>query len=145
MELQGKTIIYLWLQFAEKNWLKKYNISYDYSNCKRVTETRGFVYKLMNSTFSNTIIKTFKRSMVTNLGEYISVRDNEGIVNKIQTDVITNLAFERVQFTNGKGIIFCKINDCVEQYSSNEGTFNPSNWVLHCKKRGMIVWTKFVS
>lgn len=129
----------LWLQFAEKNWLKKYNISYDYSRCNRVTETRGFVYKLMNSTFSNTIIKMFKRAMETNLGEYISVRDNEGIVNKIQSGVITNLSFERVQFTNGKGIIFSKINNSAEHHSSMDGTFNPANWVLDCKKKGMSI------
>ena len=51
--------------------------------CKRVTLSRGFVYKLMNSTFSNTTIKMIKRAMWSNLGEYITVRDNDHIVKKI--------------------------------------------------------------
>ena len=55
--------------------MTKYNIQYQSANYRRIIETRGFVYKLMNCIFSNTTIKMFKRAILAKLGEYILVRD----------------------------------------------------------------------
>ena len=49
----------LWLIDAEREWLNSHQIEYSYPQSARITETRGFVYKMMNSTFSNTTIKIF--------------------------------------------------------------------------------------
>ena len=100
----------LWLLEAEKDWMASFGISYDFNACKRITETRGFVYKLMNSTFSNSTIKMFKRAMLLKLGEYISVRDNEGIIKKIDSGTIKNLTYKHKSFKNGKGLVITKSN-----------------------------------
>lgn len=98
----------LWLLEAEKEWMASFRVSYDFNDCKRITETRGFVYKLMNSTFSNSTIKMFKRAMLANLGEYISVRDNEGLIQKINSGTIKNLSYKHISFKNGKGLVITK-------------------------------------
>ena len=131
----------LWLIETEKMWMEQYGITYKYTNCKRITETRGFVYKLMNSTFSNSTIKMFKRVMLSNLGEYISVRDNEGIVNKINSGLIRNLTYQKRTFKNGKGIIITNLNHKVVKKvpDMNELTNNVNEWVAVSIKNGVVL------
>ena len=94
-----------WLIEAEKKWMSQYNIEYQSPNFNRITETRGFVYKLMNSIFSNTTIKLFKRAMVSRLGEYISVRDNAKLWQKQPQEVNDNCSIIQHKFPTGKGYI----------------------------------------
>ena len=98
----------LWLIDIEREWLKDYQITYNYDNCTRITDSRGFVYKLMNSTFSNTISKMFKRAMVSKLGEYITVRDKDQMISKIDSGEREDLEYEVRTFTHGKGVVISK-------------------------------------
>ena len=130
-----------WLIETEKEWMEEYGIMYRYTNCKRITETRGFVYKLMNSTFSNSTIKMFKRIMLTNLGEYISVRDNEGIVNKIKSGEIVNLRYQTRTFKNGKGIIITNLDHKTLNKSTDMTKLvnNVNEWVAVSIKNGVVL------
>ena len=98
----------LWLIDAEREWVNSHQIEYSYPHSARITETRGFVYKLMNSTFSNTTIKMFKRAMISKLGEYISILEKEQLIKKIDSGAQADLMYEQKTFLNGKGIIIKK-------------------------------------
>ena len=127
----------IWLIEAEKKWLNKYNVSYKLMPCKRVTLSRGFVYKLMNSTFSNTTIKMIKRAMWSNLGEYITVRDNDHIVKKINNGEKAELTYEHKIFKNGKGVLVSKINkdQNVRTLQVKDQVRNVKEWVTLCVER----------
>ena len=128
-----------WLIEAEKNWMQQYNIKYKTPNCQRITETRGFVYKLMNSIFSNTTIKMFKRAMISRLGEFISVRDNAKLLNKNNNDINNDYSIVSHEFPTGKGYVVKKL----DFISKDENTFNTANqinmqaWIKNCVQRGV--------
>ena len=131
----------LWLIDAEREWLNSHQIKYSYPQSARITETRGFVYKLMNSTFSNTTIKMFKRAMIRKLGEYISVRDKEQMIKKIDSGARLDLMYEHKTFLNGKGIIIKKKNRENSSCWHNKQEHNTNkcihNWINERKKNGM--------
>ena len=52
-----------------------------------------------------TTIKMFKWAMISKLGEYISVRDKEQMIKKIDSGAQSDLMYEHKSFLNGKGII----------------------------------------
>lgn len=138
----------LWLIDAEREWLNTHQVKYTYANCKRITDSRGFVYKLMNSTFSNTITKMFKRAMVSKLGEYITVRDKDQMVLKIDNGERCDLIYEPRSFKHGKGIVISnKIKD-TSLSSTNKDTvlngFQLSVWVKQCISSGMT-WPQVCS
>ena len=126
---------------TEKERMEEYGITYRYTNCKHITETRGFVDKLMNSTFSNITIKLFKRVMLSNLGEYISVRDNKGIVNKIKSGEIVNLRYQKRTFKNGKGIIITKLDHKTLNKPTDVTKLvnNVNEWVAESIKNGVVL------
>ena len=137
----------LWLIDAERKWLNSHQIEYSYPQNTRITETRGFVYKLMNSTFSNTTIKMFKRAMVSKLGEYISIRDKDQMVVKIDSGVRSDLIYEHKTFLNGKGIIIKKKNKKSINIDNDKKNENIKaciyNWIDGCIKKGMN-WTQIM-
>ena len=131
-----------WLIEAEKKWMLQYNITYQNRDCQRITETRGFVYKLMNSTFSNTTIKLFKRAMISRLGEYISVRDNAKKLQTMATNINDDSSIIQQDFPTGKGYII-KTNTSIN-CSSNGSTDKESidhiqTWIKDCIKNGTTV------
>ena len=96
----------LWLIDAEREWLNTHQVKYTYANCKCITVSRGFVYKLMNSTFSNTFTKMFKRAMVSKLGEYITVLDKDQMVLKIDNGERCDLIYEPRSLNMEKELLF---------------------------------------
>jgi len=127
----------LWLIEAEKKWLQSHNVSYKFMPCKRVTLSRGFVYKLMNSTFSNNTIKMIKRAMWSNLGEYITVRDNDGIVNKINSGEKSDLTYEHKTFKNGNGILISRKNkdQDMKTLQVKDQVQKVKEWVMLCMEK----------
>ena len=106
----------LWLIDTEREWLNSHQIKYAYPQSTRITESRRFFYKLMNSTFSNTTIKMFKQAKISKLGEYISVRDKEQMIIKIDIGAWSDLMYEHKTFLNSKGI---SINNKNRKFSSS--------------------------
>ena len=131
----------LWLIEIEREWLKDNQVTYNYDNCTRITDSRGFVYKLMNSTFSNTISKMFKRAMVSKLGEYITVRDKDQMISKIDSGERDDLEYEARTFTHGKGVVISKkyknntLPTITNRIISNEPQMGL--WVKQCIRNGM--------
>ena len=128
-----------WLIKEEKMWMQKHNIKYETKNYKRITETRGFVYKLMNSIFSNTTIKMFKRAMISRLGEFISVRDNAKLAQKNNNDVNSDLSIIAREFPTGKGYIIKKLDFICNDKKKIDcnGQVNIDAWVKNCVKKGI--------
>ena len=95
----------------------------------------------MNSTFSNSTIKMFKRVMLTNLGEYISVRDNEGIVNKIKSGEIVNLRYQTRTFKNGKGIVITNLDHKTLNKPTDMTKLvnNVNEWIVESIKNGVVL------
>ena len=131
----------LWLIDAEREWLDTHQVTYTYANCTRITDSRGFVYKLMNSTFSNTITKMFKRAMVSKLGEYITVRDKDQMILKIDNGERDDLVYEPRSFKHGKGIVISKkCNDIILPQTTTDIVMKKcqlSMWVKQCISSGM--------
>ena len=128
-----------WLIEAEKKWMSRYNITYQNSDCQRITETRGFVYKLMNSTFSNTTIKLFKRAMISRLGEYIAVRDNARKSKKMTNNINDCSRMIQQDFPTGKGYIVQtnSIVDCSDNVSSEKVSVDHlQGWIKICINSG---------
>ena len=124
-----------WLIEAEKKWMTKYNIQYQSANYTRITETRGFVYKLMNCIFSNTTIKMFKRAMLAKLGEYISVRDNAKLFKLAQCNK-SESKHEIIlrHFPTGKGYIIKNKNfrESNTSTSNQTSTSHVQKWIKNC-------------
>ena len=124
-----------WLIQAEKKWMTKYSIQYQSVSYRRITETRGFVYKLMNCIFSNTTIKMFKRAMLAKLGEYISVRDNAKLFKIAQcNNTESNNEIILKQFPTGKGYIIKNKNFQYNNTSANNqtSTSHVQRWIKNC-------------
>ena len=68
-----------WLINAEKEWMEERNIMYDTSklDCSHKSNVKGFVYKIMNSIFSNTSQKTFCKKLLYCYQEFITVRNRK--------------------------------------------------------------------
>lgn len=128
-----------WLIKEEKLWMQKHNIKYETKNYKRITETRGFVYKLMNSIFSNTTIKMFKRAMFSRLGEFISVRDNAKLTQKVNNDVNSEFSIIPREFPTGKGYIIKKLDFiCKDKQKIDcKSQVNIDTWIKHCVENGI--------
>ena len=124
----------LWLIDAEREWLNNHQVTYNYANCTRITDSRGFVYKLMNSTFSNTISKMFKRAMVSKLGEYITVRDKDQMILKIDSGERLDLVYEPRSFKHGKGIVISK--------KDNDTSYLPNTQNIVSEESQMSLWVK---
>ena len=115
--------------------MAKYNIQYKSVNYRRITETRGFVYKLMNCIFSNTTIKMFKRAMLAKLGEYISVRDNAKLFKIAQcNNTESHHEITLKQFPTGKGYIIKNKDFRDKNTSSNSqtSTSHVQRWIKNC-------------
>ena len=130
-----------WLIDTEKKWMQSYNIKYQYKQVQRITETRGFVYKLMNSTFSNTTIKMFKRAMLSKLGEFISVRDNSKLLEKNQNALQNNYEIRACTFPTGKAYIVKNLHFKINKTKNdNRVTINHVQiWVKECVKAGKSI------
>ena len=130
-----------WLIDAEKKWLLRHNISYQDKDCKRITETRGFVYKLMNSIFSNTTIKMFKRAMISRLGEYISVRDNAHLNKKNSAGEESNYSIVSRNFPTGKGYVITRKEFKMERNNieSQEMLHHLLEWIKQCVKNNTSI------
>ncbi len=122
--------------------MSQYNITYQSRNCQRITETRGYVYKLMNSTFSNTTSKLFKRAMISRLGEYISVRDNTRKLKTMTSNINDGSRIIQQDFPTGKGYIV-KTNsfvDCSDNVSSEKVSIDHVQaWIKNCIKSGTSI------
>ena len=111
--------------------MTKYNIQYQSVNYRRITETRGFVHKLMNRIFSNTTIRIFKRAVLAKLGEYISVRDNAKLFQIAQcNNTESNHKIILKQFPTGKGYIIKNTN-----FRDNNTSTNNQTSTSHVQKR----------
>ena len=128
-----------WLITAEKEWMEKHNVFYSVQRRQRITESRGFVYKLMNSIFSNSTIRMFKRAMLSSLGEYISVRDNAKLLKKIESGQVSDYSVTSRNFSSGKGYIIKNLNNLkktkgVKQIGNCE---DGKSWISQCIKKNM--------
>ena len=94
-----------WLINTEKKWMLQHNRKYHTQNYHRITETRGFEDKFMNSIFGNTTIKLFQRAMISRLGEYISVRDNIKLLQRTPITINDNCSIVEHEFLTGKRYI----------------------------------------
>ena len=99
---------------------------------------------MMNSTFSNTTIKMFKRAMISKLGEYISVRDKEQMIKEIDSGDRSDLFYEHKTFLNGKGIIIKKkknrnISSCGHDKQEHNTNKCIHNWIDERKKNETMV------
>ena len=121
--------------------MQRYNIKYQYKQFQRITETRGFVYKLMNSIFSNTTIKMFKRAMLSKLGEFISVRDNSKLLEKNQNALQNNYEIRACTFPTGKAYIVKNLHFEINKTNSdNKVSINHIHtWVRECVKAGKSI------
>ena len=68
-----------WLINAEKKWMEEFNIKYDITelDCMHKSNVKGFVYRIMNSTFSNTTQKAFRKKLLFCYQEFITVRNRK--------------------------------------------------------------------
>ena len=68
-----------WLINAEKKWMEEYNIKYDSPvlDCSHKSNVKGFVYRIMNSMFSNTSQKAFRKKLLCCYQEFITVRNRK--------------------------------------------------------------------
>ena len=126
----------IWLINAERKWMDQKGIVYDYDNIntKRKTRIKGFVYSIMHSMFSNYIQKTFRKKMLSQFNEFITVREkvrNASINSKYH--------YKKHQFGNNQGyIVSTVINDdtgldrCITELLTVG-----QNWVNECKKYGL--------
>ena len=130
-----------WLIDTEKKWMQRFNIKYQYKQFQRITETRGFVYKLMNSIFSNTTIKMFKRAMLSKLGEFISVRDSSKLLEKNQNMLQNNYEIRPCTFPTGKAYIVKNLNFEVNRRENNNriSINHVQIWVKECAKAGKSI------
>ena len=128
-----------WLITAEKKWMQKHNVTYGFKRSKRITESRGFVYKLMNSIFSNTTIRMFKRAMLSSLGEYISVRDNAKLLKKIQSGEDSEYSVTPRMFSGGKGYIIHSLKKSNNNGGSKGNQKYPKvkAWIEECVEKKM--------
>ena len=126
-----------WLITAEKKWMQKHNVIYGFRRSKRITESRGFVYKLMNSIFSNTTIRMFKRAMLSSLGEYISVRDNAKLLKKIQSGEDSEYCVTPRMFSGGKGYIITSLKKSNNNAGSKGNQKFPKgeDWIDECVQK----------
>ena len=79
--------------------------------------------------------------MIRKLGEYISVRDKEQMIKKIDSGARLDLMYEHKNFLNGKGIIIKKKNRKISSCGHDKQEHNTKecihNWIDGRKKRGM--------
>ena len=128
-----------WLITAEKKWMEKYFVFYSAQRRHRITESRGFVYKLMNSIFSNSTIRMFKRAMLSSLGEYISVRDNAKLLKKIASGQISDYSVTSRNFSAGKGYIVKHLKGLKRnnRIKPTKDCTNGKSWISECVQKNM--------
>ena len=128
-----------WLITAEKKWMEKYFVFYSAQRRHRITESRGFVYKLMNSIFSNSTIRMFKRAMLSSLGEYISVRDNAKLLKKIASGQISDYSVTSRNFSAGKGYIVKHLKGLKRNnhIKPTKDCTNGKSWISECVQKNM--------
>lgn len=68
-----------WLINAEKEWMKDHGILYETGqlDSQHKSNVKGFVNVIMQSMFSNTIQKAFRKKMLFLYGEFITVRNRK--------------------------------------------------------------------
>ena len=123
-----------WLINAEKEWLQEYGIRYENQelNEKKKSNVKGFVYSIMNSTFSNTTQKAFRKKLLFLYQEFITVR------NKKKFTGTNKFEFTPHVFQNTyKGYIVTPIK--IEQTTKTlPDIFRTGNsWVEDCKSHKM--------
>ena len=126
----------VWLINAEKKWMDEKGIVYDYDNIatKRKTRIKGFVYSIMHSMYSNYIQKTFRKKMLSQFNEFITVRE------KVRNaSVNSKYHYKKHQFGNNQGYIVSTVinNDTVKNKCLPDLLTVGKNWVSECKKYGL--------
>ena len=111
-------------------------IVYDYDNIatKRKTRIKGFVYSIMHSMYSNYIQKTFRKKMLSQFNEFITVRE------KVRNaSVNSKYHYKKHQFGNNQGYIVSTVinNDTVKNKCLPDLLTVGKNWVSECKKYGL--------
>ena len=68
-----------WLINAEKEWMEQNNVMYDTPELElnHKSNVKGFVYTIMNSTFSNTTQKAFRKKLLYCYQEFVTVRNRK--------------------------------------------------------------------
>ena len=64
--------------------------------------------------------------MLLKLREYISVRDNDSIIQKIDSGTIKNLSYKHKSFKNGQGLVITK-----SDFHSHESKLSMTHLVGH--------------
>lgn len=118
-----------WIVKAEKDWLSFYNIVYEeVTSVKRKKKLRGFVYSLLMSLFSNSIISLFQTVMKRNHNEYITVRERPNTNDSF-------LSFVQRDFQCGKGyIVQCKHQVQVDDSNLQKINQNGEAFIKKCKQ-----------
>ena len=93
----------------------------------------------MNSIFSNSTIRSFKRAMLSSLGEYISVRDNAKLLKKIKSGQVTDFSVTSRNFSSGKGYIIKTLNNFKTKRVLKEigNCEDGKSWIFQCVKKNM--------
>ena len=96
----------------------------------------------MNSTFSNTTIKQFKRAMVSRLGEYISVRDNAKLWQQQPQELNDDCKIIQHKFPTGKGYVIktnVSINSPINDSCQDVGLEEVKKWINASIKKGTSI------
>ena len=121
-----------WILNEEHDWLQNHNVAYkegrEFNNKRKL---RGFVYSLLISLFSNTIITHFQRVMTINHKEYITVRYRKSLKED------RGLFTER-KFLYGKGyVVRCEAQAQAAISKIEQLKILGGKWVEKCMKKNI--------
>ena len=124
------------LPFVKKEWIEECNIVYDTSelDCTHKSNVKGFVYKIMNSTFSNTSQKALCKKLLFCYQEFITIRNHK------KFDESNKFLFSPYILKNTyKGYIVTSKQDTSSVKTMPDILRAGNSWIKDCKDLNMDV------
>ena len=123
-----------WLINAEKKWMEEFNIKYETTelDCTHKSYVKGFVYKIINSVFSNTTQKAFRKKLLFCYQEFITVR------NRKKFDESNEFTFSPYVFMNtNKGYVVTPRQNLPSTKSMPDILRAGRSWIKDCQGLNM--------